>query len=125
MEKGLATPIWVQTMTRTRIVAVGAFALYVGAVAYNVLTVLLRMEPPHWILAANALTFFVFAIAHASDRLGTRAMLVFLGITFVVNISIDQRAIALITFFSMGAFLFVALTRWMRERIGVNPETRL
>ncbi len=112
-------------MTRTRIVAVGAFALYVVAVAYNVLTVLLRMEPPHWILAANALTFFVFAIAHASDRLGTRAMLVFLGITFVVNISIDQRAIALITFFSMGAFLFVALTRWMRERIGVNPEARL
>jgi len=32
-------------------------------------------------------------------------------VTVVVGVAIDQRAIALVTFFAMGAFLFNALTR--------------
>lgn len=72
-------------MRSSRVIAIAALALYAIGVAYTTLNVVLRAPAQYGILPANTLAFFVFAVTHASDRLGVRAMLVFLVITFVVS----------------------------------------
>jgi len=103
-------------MTRARGIAVIAFALYVVSVSYSVMTVLLRVQAPFWILSLNTLAFFVFALVHAGDRLGTRAMLIFLGITFVVSFIFET--IGVLTGLIYGPYYY---TDKLGIKLGVVP----
>lgn len=103
-------------MTRLRWLAVIAFVLYVVAVGWNISDMLVNVQPPHWLLSVNMLFFFVFAVLHANEQLGTRAMLVFLLTVFVVSFVFET--VGVLTGAIYGQYYY---THRLGPKLGVVP----
>lgn len=103
-------------MRPARALSIAALALYVLALTYTTLSVVLRVPVPHFILSTNTLAFFVFAVAHASDRLGTRTMLVFLICTLVVSFVFET--IGVLTGWIYGPYYYTERSGF---KLGVVP----
>lgn len=100
----------------SRRIAVSAFTLYAFSVAYTIVSILIRVEPPHWIISSTTLLFFVFAVFHAANQLGVRSMLVFLSITFVVSFVFET--VGVLTGLIYGAYYY---TNKLGPKLGVVP----
>ena len=99
-----------------RRIAIIAFILYAVSVAYTIATLLIGIEPPHWMLSSTTLLFFVFAVCHAAVQLGARSMLVFLGITFSVSFMFET--IGVLTGLIYGPYYY---TNRLGPKLGVVP----
>lgn len=102
--------------TLSQRIATIAFALYVISVAYTIVSILIGIEPPHWMLSSTTLLFFIFAVCHAAVQLGTRSMLVFLGITF--GVSFIFETIGVLTGLIYGPYYY---TNRLGLKLGVVP----
>jgi putative membrane protein len=117
MAQGFVEKVRLQTLARpARAIAIAAFALYVLGIAYTILCHALRVPPPHWLVQFDTFAFFAFAVAHATEQLGARAMLVFLALTFAISFAFET--IGVLTGAIYGAYYY---THRLGLKLGVVP----
>ncbi len=103
-------------MTRLSTLSIIAFSLYTLGIVYGTLAVILQTRAPLWLLNATTLAFFIFAVTHASWRFGTRTMLIFLALTFVVSFIFETLGV--LTGIVYGPY---AYTEKLGPKLGVVP----
>ena len=78
----------------TRRVLIGLLVLYVLNTAYVSISVATNNMPSVIFFALSTFLPFLFAILHASKRLGWKQMLLMLGLTFVVSLLLESVGVA-------------------------------